>query len=340
MSSGQALPGLNLGRLERHLDVHLPAMRTAPLTAELLAGGRSNLTYLLRDGSAEWVLRRPPLGHVLATAHDMTREHRVISALHGTAVPVPEPLLLCVDAEVLGTPFYLMERVAGTPYRRAEELAALGPQRTRAITERSVDTLADLHTVVPEEVGLADFGKPDDFLQRQVRRWKSQLDASCTRAVSGIDELHAGLAGRVPAGRTGTVVHGDFRLDNLLVDDADSVTAVLDWEMATLGDPLTDLALMVAYRELPTDNDVVADAPMAPGAMSADEMLERYATRSGRALDDIAFYLALANFKLAVIFEGVHCRYRQGQTVGPGFAAIGDLVPCAVEAGLMTLRSA
>lgn len=240
-------PGLDPERLRGHLDRERPGLVGGPLSARLIEGGRSNLTYLIGDGTHEWVVRRPPLGHVLATAHDMTREFRVISALHPTAVPVPGPLLLCEDPDVLGAPFYVMEYVAGTPYRTAEQLAPLGPDRTRTALLGLVDTLVELHAVDPAAVGLADFGRPEGFLDRQLRRWAKQLDASRNRDLPGIDELHAALGRSLPGSPAPTVVHGDYRLDNVLLGDDDRIKAVLDWEMSTLGDPLTDLGLLVMY---------------------------------------------------------------------------------------------
>ena len=191
-----------------------------PLTGRLIEGGRSNLTYEVTDGTAKWVVRRPPLGHVLATAHDMRREHRVISALHPTSVPVPEPVLLCADEEVLGAPFYVMEFVQGTPYRTAEQLAPLGPERTRGVLLSLVDTLVELHAVDPAEAGLEDIGRPEGFLDRQLRRWGKQLDASRNRDLAGIDELHAALGRQLPASHAPAVVHGDYRLDNVLIGAA------------------------------------------------------------------------------------------------------------------------
>ncbi|HEY8373327.1 MAG TPA: phosphotransferase family protein, partial [Pseudonocardiaceae bacterium] len=225
------LPGLDLERLRGHLDRALPGLVAGPLRGELIPGGRSNLTYLVTDGSRRWVVRRPPLGHVLATAHDMAREHRVIGALGSTPVPVPTPLLLCEDPDVIGAPFYVMEYVPGTPYRKKEQLAALGPERTRAIVLSLVDTLVTLHAVDPEAVGLGDFGRPRGFLERQLARWAKQLAASRSREVPGIDELHEQLAASVPVSPPPAIVHGDYRLDNVLVDGDDRITAVLDWEM-------------------------------------------------------------------------------------------------------------
>jgi aminoglycoside phosphotransferase (APT) family kinase protein len=330
--------GLPLAPLADFLAREAPGLLDGPLTGRLIAGGKSNLTYVVGDGRHTVVVRRPPLGHVLATAHDMVREHRVISALRDTPVPVPATYAVCGTDDVIGAPFYVMEHVRGTPYRSAAELELLGPERTRAVAERMVDTLLALHAVDPATVGLGDFGRPDGFLQRQVRRWKQQLDASRSRELPGIDELHDRLASSVPQSGAPAIVHGDFRLDNLLVDD-DRVTAVLDWEMATIGDPLTDVALLDAYQSLPlvVGPNAVSDASQAPGYPSPAELLARYAAGSGRDLSGLSFHLGLAYFKLAVILEGIHYRYTRGQTVGEGFATIGEATGPLVAAGLAAL---
>ncbi|KPI29933.1 phosphotransferase family protein [Streptomyces sp. NPDC048253] len=335
-------PGLDLDRLRALLERERPGLVDGPLTGRLIEGGRSNLTYAVSDGTAKWVVRRPPLGHVLATAHDMRREHRVISALHPTSVPVPRPVLLCEDPDneaAPGAPFYVMEFVEGTPYRTADELAPLGERRTRDTVLSLVDTLVELHAVDPAAVGLADFGRPEGFLDRQLRRWGKQLDASRSRDLPGIDELHAALGRGLPHSPAPAVVHGDYRLDNVLIGPDDTIRAILDWEMSTLGDPLTDLGLLVMYSvplELP--NSPISTTASAPGHPSPAELIERYATRSGRDVSAVSWYTAFAWFKLAVILEGIHYRYTLGQTVGRGFDRIGELVPVFIEHGLTTLQ--
>ncbi|MEV3854685.1 phosphotransferase family protein [Streptomyces sp. NPDC050095] len=338
--------GLDLDQLRAHLDRERPGLVGGPLSGRLIEGGRSNLTYEVTDGATKWVVRRPPLGHVLATAHDMKREHRVIDALHATDVPVPEPLLLCEDEDVLGAPFYVMEFVDGTPYRTAAELAPIGAERTRATVLGLVDTLVDLHAVDPAGVGLADFGRPEGFLDRQLRRWGKQLDASRNRELAGIDELHAALGRSLPDSPAATIVHGDYRLDNVLVrwDEKDGVgvdriKAILDWEMSTLGDPLTDLGLLVMYSEpLDLTESPVSTTASAAGHPDPAELIERYAARSGRDVSAVSWYTAFAWFKLAVILEGIHYRYTLGQTVGAGFDRIGELVPVFIEHGRTTLQ--
>ncbi|MFJ3792250.1 phosphotransferase family protein [Kitasatospora sp. NPDC090091] len=332
-------PGLDLARLRAHLDRELPGTVRGPLRAELIEGGRSNLTYVLTDGTERWVLRRPPLGHVLATAHDMGREHRVMTALGGTGVPVPGTLLLDPGTDTLGAPWYLMDFVPGTAHRDAATLAALGAPRVHAIGERLVDTLAALHRIDPAAVGLADFGRPDGYLERQLRRWSTQLAASRSRELPGVDRLHGLLAARLPVSPAPALVHGDYRLDNVLVDEHDAVAAVLDWEMSTLGDPLTDVGLLVMYTELAgVGGGIIPSAATAPGFPSAGELVARYAGLTGRDAADLDWYVAFASFKLAVVAEGIHYRFQQGSTLGAGFERAGEIAPVLAEHGLTTLK--
>ncbi|WP_371495896.1 phosphotransferase family protein [Kitasatospora sp. NBC_00374] len=334
-----ALPGLDLARLRERIDQDLPGLLDGPLRARLFEGGKSNLTYLLEDGTGRWVLRRPPLGHVLATAHDMAREFRVLGALHPTAVPVPEPLLLIEDAEVTGAPCYLMQYAPGTVYRDEEQFAGLGPERVHGLGLHLVDTLVALHALDPQAVGLGGFGRPEGFLERQLGRWGKQLAASRSREVAGIDELQAHLAAALPQSPAPALVHGDYRLDNVLVDGDDRITAVLDWEMSTVGDPLTDLGLLVMYVELARRFDgVLPGAVLAPGFPATDELVARYAAGSGRDVSALGWYVGFASFKLAVVLEGIHYRWTKGGTVGPGFDRVGELVPAFVQFGLAALK--
>ncbi|GAA1037339.1 phosphotransferase family protein [Virgisporangium ochraceum] len=338
-------PGLDRAALASYLAEHRPDLATGPLRATLVAGGRSNLTYFVTDGATEYVLRRPPLGHVLATAHDMSREHTVISALGGTAVPVPEALLMCGDDSVLGAPFYLMARVPGEVLRTRAQTDPLSADSRRDLAEAMIDTLVALHRVDPYAIGLGEFGRPDGFLARQVRRWGAQLDRSRSRELPGADELRDGLAASVPTSPPPAIVHGDFRLDNLIVDPASrTVRAVLDWEMATLGDPLTDLGLLVTYWDVlgggsNADNPIATGVGPAAGFPPAADLLDRYAKTSPVDLSALPWYTALACYKLAVILEGIHYRYTQGQTVGAGFDQIGSIVPGLLASGRETLVS-
>ncbi|MFI7574749.1 phosphotransferase family protein [Micromonospora sp. NPDC049497] len=338
--------GLDLDRLAAYLTEHRPELAGGELRATLIAGGKSNLTYLLRAGGQEVVLRRPPLGHVLATAHDMAREFRVISALAPTDVPVPAALLLCEDAEVIGAPFYLMERVGGEVFRSRGQTDPLSAAQRRDLAMAMMDTLAALHTVDPAEVGLADFGRPEGYLARQVRRWAGQLDRSRSRPLPGIEELRDQLAATVPEGaNAGRIVHGDYRLDNLLATvDPVAVRAVLDWEMATLGDPLADLGLLLTYWDVLGDSDAAAGNPVADGLgpragfPAGAELIERYAGRSDVDVGPLHWHVALGCFKLAVICEGIHYRHTLGQTLGEGFDRIGDMVEPLVAHGLHAVR--
>ncbi|WP_101525200.1 phosphotransferase family protein [Nocardioides houyundeii] len=345
------LPGLDLDAFARWYAAERPDQLSGDpaeaLTGRLIAGGKSNLTYEVTDGSNWWIVRRPPLGHVQATAHDMGREHTVMTALAGTGVPVPTTYAHCADPSVLGAPFYVMERVAGTPYRTAAELGEIGPERTAHLASAMIEVLATLHAVDPAEVGLSEFGRPEGFLARQVRRWGKQLAGSATRELPDADRLLAHLAGNVPPEGPPGIVHGDYRLDNLLsvAEDDQPVKAVVDWEMATLGDPLTDLALLLVYDNLPRliGGLSLADASTAPGYPSAEEQLAAYVAAGGResagAGGDMGFHLGLAHLKLAVILEGIHHRHLEGQTVGGGFEAIGDAVEPLLAAGLAAATS-
>jgi aminoglycoside phosphotransferase (APT) family kinase protein len=332
-----APPGIDLAGLTRWLA----AEADNPPEVRVIAGGRSNLTYEVVHNGRSMVLRRPPLGHVLATAHDMQREFTVLSALAPTPVPVPRPLAYCADPEVIGAPFYLMEKVDGVIYRDAAALRSLDPAAGQALGRALADTLAALHTVDPDAVGLAGFGRPDGFLDRQIRRWRKQLAASYTRPLPGAEELAERLAERQPVSGRPAVIHGDFRLDNTLVDPASPgrIAAVLDWEMSTLGDPLTDLGITCVYWDgLDGLGSHVPPSPgNLPGWPSRAELVSRYAERSGVEVGTLDWYVAFGYFKLAVILEGIYCRYTQGLTVGAGFDHIGAAVPELFARGHATL---
>jgi aminoglycoside phosphotransferase (APT) family kinase protein len=318
--------GLDLDRLAGFLG-------TGPLTGEHIAGGKSNLTYEISDGRSRWIVRRPPMGHVLATAHDMAREYQIITALGPTDVPVPRTIALCTDESVIGARFYVMEFVEGSIYRTSEQTAALGLPRLTAITDDLMRVLATLHAVDPASVGLSDFGRPEGYLERQLVRWRKQLDASRSRPLPGIDELHERLTRATPASRRVGIVHGDYRLDNTVINDTgNNVAAVLDWEMATLGDQLTDLGLLLMYWELLTQGGGLFGTP-PPGARYPTGLDEAYAKASGADLSGLNWYIAFANFKLAVIAEGIYFRYKAGKTVGEGFERVGDGVPLLVARG-------
>jgi len=308
------------------------------LSAELIAGGRSNLTYGITDGEHEWVLRRPPLGHVLPTAHDMVREYRVITALGGTDVPVPRTYALCEDDDVNGAPFYVMERVHGRILRSGEELAALTPEEAGACSRELVDVLARIHAVDFDAVGLGDFGHPDGFMERQLRRWGQQWERSKAEDLPEINDLAARLRRALPESGPPTIVHGDYRLDNtmLAADDAGRVAAVLDWEMSTLGDPLADVGLFLLYWGQ-SEAQIIATGQAIDeqaGFASRDEIVELYAKASGRPVDHLDFYVVFAFYKLAIIVEGIAARYRMGKTLGEGFEHMGEMVKSLVGEAL------
>jgi aminoglycoside phosphotransferase (APT) family kinase protein len=294
-----------------------------PLSFELIAGGRSNLTYRVTDrGGRRWVLRRPPLGQILATAHDMGREHAIISALAATDVPVPPVRGLCEDDSVNGAPFYVMDFVDGTVVRSATDAAELSDGQ-RAVTGHSlVDVLARIHAVDVDAVGLGDLGRREGYIERQLRRWYGQWEKSKTRELPAVDRVHAALEASVPAQGPATIVHGDYRLDNCMVDDDGAVAAVLDWELCTLGDPLADVGLLLVYWAEPDDEIQIAEAPTTVGGFgSRDDVIERYAAASGRTVDNIDYYIAFGYWKLACIVEGVYARYAGGAMGGDGQGA-------------------
>jgi aminoglycoside phosphotransferase (APT) family kinase protein len=322
--------------LTKWLDSERPGLRAGPLSGEMITGGKSNLTYRITDGASLWALRRPPLAHVLPSAHDMAREFRVISALGGTDVPVARAIALCPDPEVLGAPFYLMSFVVGTVFDQADRLAALTPELARRASEELVDTLLELHSIDPASVGLADFGRPDGYLARQVKRWHAQWRASETSPRPELDELVERLTATMPAQGAPAIVHGDYRLTNVIYrTDVSGIAAVVDWEMATLGDPLADVGLLAVYHRLAAVSDGVMPA-MSPdnGFLSAEQMAARYADGAGRDLSQLDWYIAFGYYKLAVISEGIHYRYLQGKTVGEGFSQMGDRVPQLLAAAL------
>ncbi|MGI5200220.1 phosphotransferase family protein [Spirillospora sp. CA-108201] len=330
-------PGLDLPSLQSWLDPVVGGL-AGPLEARVLTGGKSNLTYTLSDGVRRWVLRRPPLGPLTPTAHDMAREFRVVAALRETSVPVAKAVALCEDDSVIGVPFAIVGFVEGRTLQSGDDTERLSADAARRISEALVDTLAALHAVPYTEVGLTDFGRPRGYLGRQLKRWRGQWDLVATRRLPAVDRLHGLLAGAVPTPPSSTIVHGDFRLDNVILDPLGDgrILAVVDWEMATLGDPLADLGLLLVYWD-PVSEPVlgVRHATTAnPGFPSPAELAERYAKACGLPLDHLPFYEALGCFKLAVIAEGIHQRFLAGKTVGDGFATVGDAVPNLLERGL------
>ena len=319
-------PGLRLEPLHHYLGERIDGLRAdEPLAAELLAGGRSNVSYRVAQGDRTWVVRRPPLGHVLPTAHDMSREHRVLEGLTRVGFRVPRPLALCEDESVIGSPFLVMEYVEGRVLATERDAAAVAEADARQISRTFVETLVDLHAVDVAAAGLSDLGRPEGYLSRQVRRWLQQWDRTRTRDLVGVSELGSWLTARVerlPTGMPWSVVHGDYRLDNLIVArDGPEVLAVLDWEMATLGDPVADLAVALVYWSRPGETlrhrvPVATGVTDVPGFAERSELASTYAEAAGHDLPHLDVCLALACLKLAVIMESIHYRNLRGEQLG------------------------
>jgi len=286
----------------------------APFSFELITGGRSNLTFRVTgsDGT-RFVLRRPPTGHVLATAHDMVREHRLITAVGRTSVPVPRTLGVCTDEVVNGAPFYVMSFVDGVVLDSPEAAEVLPMSLRQPAAEHLIDVLADLHAADVDEIGLGDLARRDGYVERQIKRWTTQWANSRTRELPEIDAVAARLAADVPEQQGVSIAHGDYRFGNVLVDPtAGRIAAVLDWELCTLGDPLADLGYVGVYWVGADGQGRHNDPTSAPGFPSYREMVDRYAARTGRDVSRIGYYVAFSSFRLAVISEGVYARYVHG----------------------------
>jgi aminoglycoside phosphotransferase (APT) family kinase protein len=334
--------GIRYEAVSKFFAEHVPG-GDVPLRFSLISGGRSNLTYRVEGGGKVWVLRRPPLGHVLPTAHDMAREYRVLRAMQKAGFPAPPPIALCEDPAVNDYPFYVME------YREGVIIADQVPagyadteERRKAIGRALIETLVQLHAIDYEAVGLGDFGRPEGYLERQVRRWSEQWARSETRPLPAIDELIRRLRASIPVSPKPTIVHGDYRLGNMMLDreDPGRVVAVLDWEMATLGDPLTDLGYTLVYWGEAGDPQeyftarIASAATALPGFHTRKELIDLYARLSGRDVSAIEWYEVFAQYKLAVIVEGIHARYLKGETVGEGFEGMGQRAELLVQEAL------
>lgn len=341
------VPGLDVAGLSSWLRRAQPDLAEGDLAAQVIAGGKSNLTYRIDGARIPLVLRRPPLGHVLASAHDMHREHRVISALQGTAVPVPHAVDFVddsVSAEVTGTPFFVMEFVDGLVLSRPRQNAQFTPDALRAVSLELAEILAELHAVDAERVGLGDFGRGEGYLERQLRTWRRQYDASRSRDLPTLDRLQDSLGERMPESARSTIVHGDYRLDNAIVEGEGGsarIAAILDWEMSTIGDPLVDLGMFGLYWNVGALPGAAGALPSAiepaAGYPPFGELVDAYAARAGIAVPDLSWYGAFAAYKLGVIAEGIHFRFSRGETVGAGFDRIGGLVEPIAAEGLRQL---
>ncbi|MDP2289642.1 MAG: phosphotransferase family protein [Actinomycetota bacterium] len=308
------MQGISIEPVTQWLVSNIPGA-VAPFTFDLIAGGRSNLTFKVTgaDGTC-FVLRRPPLGHVLATAHDMAREHRIIAAVGRTSVPVPPALGVCTDESVNGAPFYVMGYVAGVVLDSPDKAAALPYDLRVTASEHLIDVLADLHAVDVDEVGLGDLAKREGYVERQVKRWSTQWEQSKTRELPAIDEVARRLRERLPQQHGVSIAHGDYRFGNCLVDvQAGRVAAVLDWELCTLGDPLADVGYLGVYWFDGEAANIRSNDPTPAGGFPRyAELLDRYATRTGRDLSGIGYYVAFSCWRLAVISEGVYSRFLHG----------------------------
>jgi aminoglycoside phosphotransferase (APT) family kinase protein len=339
--------------LERYLRQNLPDeclpepdRSAAMLEIEQFPGGHSNLTYLVRFGARELVLRRPPFGPVAPTAHDMPREYRVLSLVHPVFGLAPKPYLLCEDESILGVPFYVMERRRGFVLRRdlPPELAGR-PDLCRRISEAMIDRLADLHAVDIERTGIAQIGKPDGFVERQIRGWAGRWERAKTSEVPAMAEITRWLLERIPRPTGASIVHNDFKLDNVMFDpeDPSRAIAILDWEMCTVGDPLVDLGLLLSYWPEAGDPEVrresISPVTTLPGWLRRQDLVKRYAARTGCDVSEIRFYEAFALFKIAVVVQQIYFRFARGQTHDARFASFGPRAAGLIEAALEVAAS-
>ena len=330
---GAVRPGeeLDAERLAVYLRSTVPGSPDGPLEVQQFPSGYSNLTYLVQLGGRAMILRRPPVGVQIATAHDMSREYRILSHLNPVYDKAPQPLAYCEDPGILGAPFYLMERVEGVILRRGipDEMVP-GPELTRRIADALVSTLAELHAVDFEAAGLGDLGRPEGYALRQVEGWTKRYRRAETDEVPEADRLATWLRDSLPPERGAALIHNDFKHDNVVLDPDDwaRVIAVLDWEMATLGDPLMDMGTSLAYWIQPSDPPEVLEARLSPttwpGTPSRSDFVEGYARASGRDVEHVVFYYAYGLFKVAVIVQQLYARYVSGKTADPRYARLID----------------
>ena len=323
----------DLEAAERYLRAHVEDVPEGELEVSQFPSGASNLTYLLRVGDWEGVLRRPPLGPVPPKAHDMGRESGILTRLNAVYPLAPKPYFFCEDESVIGAPFYVMERRTGVVLDDTFPDGVEHDEKLhRRISRALVDTLAELHAVDVRETGLEDLGKPDGFLQRQTEGWILRYEKAKTDEIKEVEPLTDWLARDIPKSPPATVIHNDYKLNNLVLDPEDltGVRAVLDWEMATVGDPLFDLAVSLSYWIEAGDPDelaaVMPTVSVTPGFMTRKELIDRYADQSGRALSEMHWYVVFGYFKLAGILQQIYARYKKGQTTDGRFATFGDRV--------------
>jgi aminoglycoside phosphotransferase (APT) family kinase protein len=331
---------IDVPNLTRYLAERLPG-NDAPLHVEKHEAGYSNETFYITRGDERWVMRRPPRGVFLPTAHDVLREYRVLTGLHGSGVRAPRTVLACEDPAVNGAPFYLMERVDGTVIRETMPSPLDTPEERRRISEELIDGLVELHAVDYVKQRLEGLGRPSGYLERQLRRWSGQLDLTLqrTRPLPGIVQVQGWLAARLPESGPPAIVHGDYKLDNVIMSSTAParLRAILDWEMATIGDPLADLGWLIAYwgptgdpveQMLAGSNQLTT---VLPGFLSQEEMVARYEERTGRTMKHFAFYRCLAVWKLTIIVEGLYAHYLEGTASNPRTADMEWRVPRLID---------
>jgi aminoglycoside phosphotransferase (APT) family kinase protein len=319
---------LDVVALERYLGAHVAGAK-GPVVVEQFPSGHSNLTYLLRAGDLELVLRRPPFGNRVKTAHDMGREYSILSKLHAVYPPAPEPLAYCTDESVIGAPFYVMRRVRGIILRRrVPEGLSLSESQVHAMCESFVDNLATLHAVDYRAAGLGDLGKPEGYVMRQVTGWTKRYADAKTDDIEAVDRIARWLAERIPSESGAALIHNDYKFDNLVLDPSDPrrIIGVLDWEMSTIGDPLMDLGTALSYWIQESDSDAMKLLPFGPtnlpGAMTRAELASRYFEKTGRAPTDLRFYYCFALFKTAVVAQQIYYRFHKGLTQDERFASM------------------
>ena len=323
--------------VEGYLRERIDDLPEGELKVRQFPSGASNLTYLLRIGGWEGVLRRPPLGPVPPKAHDMGREFRILSRIHPHFPLAPKPYLFCDDESVIGAPFYVMERREGVIIDDSfpEEIEPT-PELCRGLSETICDTLVRLHAVDWEKAGLGDLGRPEGFLVRQVKGWISRYDQAKTDEIEEVGPLTEWLVRDIPESPDPTIIHNDYKLNNLILDrdDPTQPVALLDWEMTTIGDPLFDLAVSLSYYIEPDDPErlkrVMPTVTDSPGFMTREEFVDRYAKRSGRDLSEMHWYMVFGYFKLAAIIQQIYARWKKGQTKDERFATFGERVRTVV----------
>jgi len=336
---------LDAEKLQAYLREQLPKVE-GPLSIEQFPAGHSNLTYCIRIGDEQFVLRRPPFGSKVKSAHDMGREYRVLSKLHKVYGPAPEPLVYCDDGDVIGAPFYLMRRVEGIILRKALPRGMeIAPELARAMSESFIDNLAALHALDHNEIGLADLGKPQGYVQRQVAGWTKRYEGSRTDDIAEVEPVAKWLSENMPPEGAASLIHNDYKFDNVVLaaDDLTNIVGVLDWEMSTLGDSLMDLGTAISYWIDPDDPDdlqLIRWGPTTlPGCLSRRQLVDRYAQQTGRDTSNIVFYLAFAFFKTAVIAQQIYYRYHQGLTKDERFAFFIEATRIMMRSALRTIET-